>query len=338
MTERTISRAEAGQRLDKYLGKYLDAAPKSFLYKMLRKKNITLNGSRADGASLLKEGDVVRLYLSDETIRSFRGGKKKAGSPGKTSKAVPEPDVLFENDDILILNKPAGLLSQGDRSGERSAADFLREYLLKTGAVTEETLMAYRPSPCHRLDRMTSGLLICGKTMRGQQAASEMIRERAVKKYYLALVHGPVKAAERRTAYGHKDASRNVLEVREAPAKGFETLITAYEPLARAEGLTLLKVELVTGKSHQIRAHMAHLRHPLVGDKKYGAAGSWPESDRTSEVRRQCLHAWQLVFPEKCPIAPELAGRTFSAPLPEDFKRVLKMTGITAPERPLIAD
>ena len=336
MTERAISRAEAGQRLDKDLAKYLGRAPKSFIYKMLRKKNITLNGARTDGSALLKEGDVVRLYLSDETVRSFRSDKAAAKPAASQKIKVPEPEVLFENEDILILNKPAGLLSQGDKSGDPSASEFLKTYLLKTGAVTEETLMAYRPSPCHRLDRMTSGLVICGKTMRGQQAASEMIRTRTVQKDYLALVHGAVKTAARRTAYGKKDAARNVLEVRDTEAPGFEKLITAYEPIDRSEGLTLLKVELVTGKSHQIRAHLAHLGHPLVGDKKYGEAASWPESERAAKVRRHCLHAWQLTFPKSCPIADELAGKTFTAPLPDDFKHILKVTGISAPDMPLI--
>ena len=336
MLERQIGRAEAGQRLDKYLLKYLNQAPKSFVYKMLRKKAITLNGRKAEGSAVISEGDVVRLYLADETIRSFR----KEGQSGRTSeaksKAIPEPEVLFENEDILILNKPAGLLSQGDGSGLRSVPDFLSDYLVRSGALTADDLAFYRPSPCHRLDRNTSGLLLCGKTMNGQQSLSHLIRRRDVKKLYLAVVHGSVKEGRTARAYGRKDPEANRLIIRDTPAEGYDELLTAYRALARSEGFSLIEVELITGKPHQIRAHMAYLGHPLVGDRKYGRTGEWPDRDRSLKINRQMLHASSMVFPEGCEAAPTLAGRVFTVPVPEDMKRVLKLLTLPVPTAPLI--
>ena len=339
MTERTISRSEAGQRLDKYLLKYLDKAPKSFVYKMLRKKAITLNGAKAAGSDVIGEGDIVRLYLSDETISSFRkepAGRKDPERRASKDRAASDAEILFENDDILILNKPAGLLSQGDRSGDLSVPDLLAAHLLRIGACTEEDLAFFRPSPCHRLDRNTSGLLLCGKSMAGQQELARLIRSRDVSKYYLALVHGSLKKGDRAICYGKKEEASNRLIVRDAPAKGFEELITAYEPVARAESLTLLKVELITGRPHQIRAHLAHLGHPLVGDRKYGSTAGWPENDKRYAIKRQMLHASSMAFPDECPVAPSLAGMVLTAPLPDDFRHVLDVLAMKVPKEPLI--
>ena len=322
MQEKVIDRREAGQRLDKFAGKYLDKAPKSFIYKMLRKKNITVNGTKAEGALILAEKDVVRFFLSDETIAAFRS---RPAAPAVYD--GPAPAILFENDDFIILNKPPGLLSQGDRSGRPSAVDFLRDYLMRTQSLTEEDMTVCRPSPCHRLDRNTSGILLCGKTLKGLQHGAELIRTRAVGKYYLTLVHGNLKKSGTLIAWGRKRESDNTLIVRGEAGKGYERMETRYRSLETCEGLSLLMVELVTGKPHQIRAHLAFEGHPVVGDRKYGTPEAWPDSDRRLRINRQMLHAYRLVFPEDCQNPRALAGKGIDAPLPEDMRSVLKKTG-----------
>ena len=178
MREITIGTNEAGQRLDKFLAKYLRQAGKSFLYKMIRKKNITLNGKRCEGAEKLAEGDVVRLFLSEETIEKFSGPQPAAVKTfAEVSVAL---DILYEDDDILLFNKPVGMLSQQGEGGEASAVEYLIQYLLRTGAVTKEELKSFRPSVCNRLDRNTSGILTAGKSLQGLQFLSRLFQERSI--------------------------------------------------------------------------------------------------------------------------------------------------------------
>ena len=184
MQKVTISANDAGQRLDKFLKKYLDAAPGSFLYKMLRKKNITLNGKKAAGSEKLALGDEVCFWLSDETIEKFRkkGSEDKwVLSPGEGGPA-DDPFILYEDANVLIMNKPAGELSQKAREEDFSINERMIAYLLSTGQLTREELQRFRPSVCNRLDRNTSGLITAGKTLTGLQFLSESFRERSIHK------------------------------------------------------------------------------------------------------------------------------------------------------------
>ncbi|MBQ0058878.1 MAG: RluA family pseudouridine synthase [Lachnospiraceae bacterium] len=315
MKELIISKADAGQRLDKYLAKYLNEAPKSFIYKMLRKKNITLNGKKAEGSQIIKESDCLRLFLSDDTISGFRKEAAKKVYTGI------RPDILFEDDDILILNKPCGMLTQSDKSGDSSVADFLLDYL------SDSKTEGYRPSPCHRLDRNTSGILICGKTISGHQKMSALIKERDVAKHYLALVHGKIKDESLEVAFGHKDPAENKLTVSAKPKDGYAVLKTSYKKVETNHDLSLAKVKLITGRSHQIRAHMAFLGHPLVGDMKYGSRSDFPENDRSFRIKYQLLHAYSLTFPNAENVPEILRGRCIKAPLPSEYCEILRRLG-----------
>ena len=187
MRELVISKYEAGQRFDKFLAKYMELAPKSFFYKMMRKKNITLNGKKAAGNEKLEKGDTVKLFLSEETIEGFREKKKRAVHTGA------KLDILYEDEQVMLINKPAGMLSQKAEKGDISMVEHLISHLLDTGEVTEEMLKTFRPSLCNRLDRNTSGIVAAGKTLQGLQMLSGLFKERTLHKYYLCIVKGVIK-------------------------------------------------------------------------------------------------------------------------------------------------
>ena len=183
MKEFRIRENEAGQRFDKYLAKLLEEAPKSFFYKMMRKKNITLNGKKAQGNEMLCTGDMVKLFLSDETFEKFSSAKQASHARAKLQ-------IIYEDQDVLFINKPAGMLSQPAGDGTPSLVEYLTGYLLDTGALNAADLVTFRPGVCNRLDRNTSGLVAAGKSLTGLQDLSAMFHNRNMEKFYLCLVVG----------------------------------------------------------------------------------------------------------------------------------------------------
>lgn len=357
-----INMNQAGQRLDKFLGKYLPKAPVSFFYKMLRKKNITLNGKRAEGKELLQLKDQVTLWLADETILKFGGylpGQELADSQAMTEESHPGTEsrcegealyrqaykrlqgitVLYEDAHVLILDKPAGALTQQAREGDLSLNEWMIGYLLDTGAINAQELRLFRPSVCNRLDRNTSGLVLCGKSLPGSQALSELIRSRAVRKFYRTICVGKIETADlgaeteiagymQIAGYLQKDSRTNqVMISQDAPG---DYIRTAYRPLRQyclcqsgTPYFTELEVELITGKTHQIRAHLASIGHPLIGDGKYGDAQVNQLLRQRFGLRWQLLHAYQLQFPALDGVLTPLSGRSIQAPLPTYFNGIL---------------
>ena len=179
----TVTKNEAGQRLDKLMFKYMNLAGKSFIYKMIRKKNITLNGKKCDGSEKLAEGDEIRLFLAEETIEKF--SEVKIQKVKKTAL-----DIVYEDKDVIFINKPAGMLSQKAKDSDESLVEYLIDYLLGSGQLSKEELKSFRPSVCNRLDRNTSGLVAAGKSLLGLQVLSKAIKERTIGKYYLCIVKG----------------------------------------------------------------------------------------------------------------------------------------------------
>lgn len=316
MQIKIIGKNEAGQRLDKYLSKVLSKAPKSFLYKMLRKKNITLNGKKASGNEILAEEDTVKFFLSDETMDKF--------SREMFQKSVYEFPIVYENEHILVVNKPAGLLSQKQAAGDVSLVEQIISYLLDSHAITEEELRSFRPGICNRLDRNTSGLVLAGKTLEALQLLSQWLRERTVHKYYLCLVNGVMQSPRSVCGYLYKDEKQNKVTITKKPFPGALFIETEYEPLAHNEFCTLCKVLLVTGRTHQIRAHLAGIGHPIIGDVKYGNTSVNRRYKKKYRLQRQLLHAWRLEFPKLQPDKLNISGKCLLAPLPEDFTDVLK--------------
>ena len=195
MRQLTVHKNDENQRLDKYLKKYLKEAPGSFIYKMLRKKNIVLNGKKADGTEKLSAGDEIKLFFAEETLQKFTGedGKKK----GMQFPTMKNLEILFEDEDILILNKPVGELSQKAEAKDVSMNEYALGYLQQTGAITEESLKVFKPSVCNRLDRNTSGILIVAKTYQGAREFGEALQKRSVRKFYKCIVKGDVKNLKR---------------------------------------------------------------------------------------------------------------------------------------------
>lgn len=325
MKEIIVGTNEAGQRLDKLLGRYLGRAPKSFLYKMLRKKNITLNGKKASGNELTGEGDCVRIYLSDETYGKF--STEKEGTDWADIPAWPKERIVYEDAQLLIADKPAGILSQKSRPEDISANEQILSYLLQSGECTQQSLQTFRPSVCNRLDRNTSGLLLAGKTLAGLQETSELLRSRSLHKYYLCLACGRVEGHQRLEGYLKKDAKTNTVRISETEADAGQRICTEITPLWGNDSVTLLRVWLITGRTHQIRAHLASIGHPIVGDGKYGAAGRNKAPTGRYQARRQLLHAWRMVFPPLTGALSPLSGRTVTAALPDDLERILRACG-----------
>ena len=260
----SITQREAGQRLDKLLSKYLNSAPKSFIYKMLRKKNIVLNEKKAEGNEKLKEGDEVKLFLAKETIEKF-SKPIMMGKEGKNRKKAL--NIIYEDEHILFINKPAGVLSQKAKETDISLVEMILSYLEEKGS----DFSLCRPSVCNRLDRNTSGIVIAGKTVVGLQEMSRILKERSASKFYLCLVKGKIERGAFLEGYLTKEGERNQVIIKETSSSEKDLPIkTQYIPLACNREVTLLKVKLITGRSHQIRAHLASIGHPIIGDGKYG--------------------------------------------------------------------
>ena len=355
-----VTKQEEGQRLDRYLGKYLSQAPMSFFYKMLRKKNITLNGKKAAGKEKLQEGDEITFFLSDDTIQKFRGvenigqradnrtassgqptvKKQKDTSPERkkqkdtvTSGQQITLDVVYEDEEILVINKPVGMLSQKAGKEDISLVEYVTDYLMTR---EEQNNTTFRPGICNRLDRNTTGLIVAGKTIKSLQYMNRLFRERALQKYYLCLVKGRVAESAYIDGYLKKDEKHNRVTVTRQEQPGAVRIVTAYEPLSvagwKGEEYTLLKVHLITGKSHQIRAHLKSIGHPIVGDTKYGEKSLYHLFKKEFGVRYQLLHAWKLCLDAADYLPEKYHGKVFTAPLPECFYRVIQELGLTTEE------
>lgn len=431
MQKVVIGKNQAGQRFDKFLHKYLPQAGNAFLYKMLRKKNITLNGRKAEGREILAEGDVVDTFFSEETFAKFSGqtaaqdavsgtvcaseqgfgggqgqlcartnvaqgctpkAEMQGGTPrtaaaqGGIPGAAPSEfaaayrkfagiGILFENEHIVIVDKPAGILSQKAERMDLSLNEWLIGYLLANGSLSEEELRTFHPSVCNRLDRNTSGIVLCGKSLAGLQELSSLLKEgsilqeRSLRKFYRTICAGEIKQemvlegmlkkdsktnkvtiehisrerAAGKWASGENTAAKALsVQLAAGEAADFRTdgvyVRTAVRPIACGGGYTYLEAELFTGKSHQIRAQLAAIGHPIIGDVKYGDEERNRYFMRKYRLKTHLLHACCVQFPpedsgnaaadgsevKRASALQDVLGRSFSAPCPKYFEKMIE--------------
>lgn len=316
MREIIVTANEAGQRFDKLLAKYLNEAPKSFLYKMLRKKNIVLNGKKATGNEKLEVGDSIKLFLADETIEKF--------SKVTLQRTKQVLNIIYEDEHILIINKPVGMLSQKAEAKDESLVEHVISYLLDSKQLGETELRKFKPSICNRLDRNTSGLVVAGKSLIGLQKMGELFKERSLKKYYRCLVLGEVKETQYIKGYLIKDESNNKVTISKEQMADSLPIETEYEPIWTNGMCTLLEVHLITGRTHQIRAHLASQNHPIIGDYKYGNRKVNDTYKKKYKLESQLLHAYRLEMPELKQPFENISKKQFVAPLPKMFNIILK--------------
>lgn len=343
MKQIIIKENEAGQRLDKFLAKYMKLAPKSFFYKMLRKKNIVLNGKKADGSEKLVTNDEIKLFLSDETINKFskktdcinesehQNRDTQTTTPMDEERSYPQPDIIYENKHVCLLNKPCGTLSQKAAVSDISMNEIFLQYMKNSGQITKEELRAFTPAVCNRLDRNTSGLIIAGKTLYGLQIFSEMLKNRSMQKYYYCIVAGVMKGSHTLKGYLTKNPRLNQVEISGTPKKDSSYIETTYETIEANARCSFVKVHLVTGKPHQIRGHLASMGFPIIGDRKYGdSAVNRYFLDRYG-LKHQLLHSSFLVMPQLDGDLKEMSFQTYTAPFPTVFQRIMKEEGFLWP-------
>lgn len=322
MKEFTVNRNDAGQRLDKFVTKATTGMPKSLLYKFIRTKRIKLNGGRAHENDILAEHDIIEMYIPDE----FFG---ESDSRPDYSKVKIKPEIVYEDDNILLCNKKPGVLvhlgDEGDNNlasaDERETLIFaLTAYLYNRGEYSPESENSFAPALCNRIDRNTGGIVILAKNAASLRLINEAIREDRVHKRYLCAVHGRLDGSKTLTAYHSKNYKTNTVKIFDKQLPGSKEIVTKYKALSynKHYDLTLLEVTLVTGRTHQIRAHMAYIGHPLLGEGKYGHNAD----DRRLGFTHQALYSSAVDFEFTDSLA-YLNGRTYSVDCSQiDFMRL----------------
>ena len=282
-----LTKNDAGQRLDKFLSKAFPRLPQSMLYRSIRLKRIKLNGKRAEISTRLCEGDRLDLYLNDEVLAP----QEERYDFLRASKHL---DIVYEDRHILLLNKPEGLLChEDDRTYGDTLIGRVKRYLYEKGEYDPKDENSFAPALANRIDRNTGGIVMAAKDAEALRILNQKIKDRELSKGYLCLVHGvPSPREATAEAYLWKDAQKNRVYVYNTPRPGAKTIITRYRVLAERDGMSLLDVDLLTGRTHQIRAHLAYLGHPLVGDGKYGKN----TADRKRGFCHQALCSYRLRF------------------------------------------
>lgn len=325
MQELHVTANEAGQRLDKLLAKFLNQAPKSFLYKMMRKKNIVLNGKKCTGNEKLKQGDSIKLFFSDETIEKFSAGTYVTPKKEKIN-MLP---IIYEDEQVLLMNKPVGVLSQKAKDSDVSAVEILINYLIETNQLSKEQFRTFHPSICNRLDRNTSGILVAGKTLPALQEMNRFFKERTIAKYYRCLVKGRViKNEDYIKGYLVKDQKTNKVSITKKKTEEGVPIETEYCVIQSNGEVSLLEVHLITGKTHQIRAHLASIGHPIIGDYKYGDKQINEMYRQEYGLKSQLLHAYRLEMPSSDGSLAYLNDKKFVAELPDKFIKICKDKGV----------
>ena len=302
----TVKKNDAGQRLDKFLAKAVKGLPTSLMYKYIRTKKIKVNRARTEQKYMLCEGDEIQLFIREEFFAS------PEADTGALLRIRPKLEIVYEDDNIMLLNKRPGVLVHEDsEAAENTLIMHVKAYLAQKGEYDPNEEQSFAPALCNRIDRNTGGIVIAAKNAEALRVMNEKIRCDELKKRYLCLVHG-VPAPRQATLRGWlwKNSAENMVTVSDVKKNGYKEIITKYRVLDTKKGESRLEVELVTGRTHQIRAHLSHIGHPLVGDGKYGVN----RNDRERGFKYQALYAYQLgfCFADADNLLGYLNGKTFS--------------------------
>ena len=288
MKEFQIKKNDAGQRLDKFLTKAVKGLPISLMYKYIRTKKIKVNRARTEQKYVLQEGDIVQLFIKDEFF----------DSPEKDNSALasitPKLTIVYEDDNIILCNKRPGVLVHEDDEGkDNTLIMHIKAYLYQKGEYDPENEQSFAPALCNRIDRNTGGIVIGAKNAEALRVMNEKIKNDEISKFYYCVVHGKMpKKSDTLTGFLLKDSDKNQVKIFDKQVKGSKNIITKYKVVSEKNGMSLLEIELVTGRTHQIRAHMSYIGHPLLGDGKYGIN----KDDRAKGYKYQALYAYRLRF------------------------------------------
>jgi 23S rRNA pseudouridine955/2504/2580 synthase len=299
----TIRKNDAGQRLDKFLSKAVKGLPMSLMYKYIRTKKIKVNRARTQQSYILQEGDTVQLFIRDEFFDS------PEQDMGALSRIKPKLTIAYEDENIILCNKRPGVLVHEDTEGaDNTLIMHIKAYLYQKGEYDPDAEQSFAPALCNRIDRNTGGIVIAAKNAEALREMNEKIREDQLRKFYYCAVHGTMPRRED-TLYGYlvKDSRNNMVTVSDRKMPGGKEIITKYRVCRVRDGNSLLEVELVTGRTHQIRAHLSHIGHPLLGDGKYGVN----REEKRQGYKYQALYAWRLQFdfPDESGLLGYLNGR-----------------------------
>ncbi|QZY53633.1 RluA family pseudouridine synthase [Crassaminicella profunda] len=317
MREINIGKNEENQRIDKFLRKYMAKASLSFIYKMIRKKNIKVNKKRTENHYILKEGDYIQLYLSEETIEGFIEKKE-------IKKIEKNFGIVYEDKNILLAEKPQGLLVHEDlKENENTLVNQVIKYLYDNKEYDPEVEKTFVPASVNRLDRNTSGIVMIGKNNETLQNLNEMIRNKEdVRKYYLTIVKGNVKDKKELKGYLIKDEKTNKVKIIDSKKQGAKEIHTIYQKIKTNGQYSLIEVEIITGRTHQIRAHLASIGHPLVGDGKYGDMKINKNFKNQFGLKHQFLHAYKIYFEQGIGNLGYLKGKSFYSNLPQKLEKI----------------
>lgn len=319
MKEFVIEKKDSSQRIDKYVKKYLKNAPVSFIYKTFRKKDIKVNGKWVKENYILNENDVVSIFVTDEKIEEFI----------ETDEFKPikyNLDIIYEDENILIVNKDRGILIHGDKNEKKyTLSNEVLSYLIEKGEYHPKT-DNFIPSPVHRLDRNTSGLVVFAKNLISSKEAMELFKEKNnIEKHYIALVFGSINGSGIIKAPLLKNSNTNTVTVNFSEGKD---AITEYKKIDGNDEYSLINVNLITGRTHQIRVHMSYIKYPIVGDEKYGNFNLNKIFEKKYGYSKQFLHSYSLEFKNICGHLSYLSNKKIIANLKEGEQKILDLLSL----------
>ena len=318
MRKYIIQKSEEGQTLEKYVQKLLVSAPNSFIYKLFRKKDVKVNGHHEDRKFIIKENDEIAIYVKEEQFEEFL--KEKAYQPNNQI----QDWIVYEDENVLFVNKPRGLLVQKSTPQDESLDQMVVEYLIYKGEYDPSKELAFKPGPAHRLDRNTSGMVVFGKNHDALELLFELFKNHdLINKHYLALVVGQMeKDKDTINAPLKKDEKTNTVTVASLE-KGGKTAKTVYKVMKSYQDYSLLDVTLLTGRTHQIRVHLAYINHPIIGDEKYGDFQANRIFKQKYGFNKQFLHAYKIGFGDLPKPLTNLSRKEFTAEPREEIANIL---------------